>query len=111
MGRPPTRPWARAWASPSIVFCRIVSTRSWANTATIPNSAVPIGVVVSISGSVNERMLTPRSPRSLMTPMTLDVVPAIRSRRRLDSPRSTNTRTAPAARSAASWASAFCSRA
>ena len=52
VGLPPSLPWARAWARPRMVFCRIVSTRSWANTATIPNRALPMGVVVSMSGSV-----------------------------------------------------------
>jgi len=66
VGRPPTRPSARARAKPSMVFCLMVSTRNCAKTATIPNSARPIGVVVSMSGSVRLLMLMPQSPSSVI---------------------------------------------
>jgi hypothetical protein len=45
-----------------MVLSLMVSTRNCAKTATIPNSARPIGVVVSISGSVRLLMLMPAPP-------------------------------------------------
>ena len=101
----------------------------------IPMIASPIGVDASTSrnGSVRDRSRTPRLPRSRITSIAILSEPANRSSARTTStspsrrysihashagrcssreltPRSTNTRCAPAARSSASCASVACSR-
>lgn len=82
LGRPPTRPSARAFAKPPMVFSLIVSTRNCANTATIPNRTLPMGVVVSMSGSVRLLMLMLRSPSPVIVWSAIVVVPTNRSSER-----------------------------
>jgi len=68
-GRPPARPRARAAASPAIVRSWMRSRSNSASVAKMPNTSLPVAVVVSTS-PVSTLSPTPRFCRSLTRPTT-----------------------------------------
>lgn len=56
-------PWERAWAMPALTRSLIISRSNFAKTASIPASALPVGVVMS-RASVNELKPRPTPPVS-----------------------------------------------